>query len=122
MPISSVFGTRTNPVTGQQGEFHKGVDFALPKGSPVYAMAGGKVLQSFSDSTGGEMIVVKTPSGEVMRYLHMEQGSRKYKPGDTISQGSIIGKVGSTGQSTGPHLHFDVSVGGKYVNPSKYFA
>lgn len=78
------------------------------------------MIQSLFDSTGGEMIVVKTPNGEVMRYLHMDKGSRRYKPGDKIGAGAVIGRVGSTGQSTGPHLHFDVSVGGKYVDPTRY--
>lgn len=119
-PITSAYGYRTNPATGQKGEFHKGVDLALSKGSPVYAVAGGEVIQSLLDGTGGEMIVVKTANGEVMRYLHMDNGSRRYKTGDKIGTGALIGRVGSTGQSTGPHLHFDVSVGGRYVDPRKW--
>lgn len=107
----------------KQSEFHKGVDLGLPKGSPVYALAGGEVIQSSLNGTAGEMIAVRTPSGYIMRYLHMDDGSRRYKVGDKIGSGVIIGKVGSTGESTGAHLHFDVQdKNGNYVNPSSWLA
>lgn len=98
------------------------MDLGLAKGSPVRALQGGTVIQSLSDPTGGEMIAVRTPSGEVIRYLHMDTGSRQYKSGDNISSGDMLGRVGSTGQSTGAHLHVDVKDSkGNYIDPKRYF-
>lgn len=108
-------------MTGQQGEFHKGIDLGLPKGSPVYAVQGGEIIQSGNYGTAGEMIAVKTSDGHIVRYLHMDNGSRQFKAGDKINKGTVLGRVGSTGESTGPHLHIDVADSkGNYINPT-YF-
>lgn len=115
--ISSTFGYRTAPLAGASTN-HKGVDFAAPTGTPIYAAAGGTITSAGYNGNAGNMIVVNHGNGLQTYYMHC---SKIYvSVGTKVSKGQNIGAVGSTGNSTGPHLHFQVMSGGTPVNPMNY--
>jgi murein DD-endopeptidase MepM/ murein hydrolase activator NlpD len=126
--ISPLAGkTKNNITTGYLGYAgHTGVDFACSSGTPVLAVKSGTVYKSTAKMSNGkyvsygEYIIIDHGDGTMTLYAHMLAGSRLVSPGDTVSQGQQIGSVGSTGNSTGPHLHFEVFSGGKRVNPTSY--
>jgi murein DD-endopeptidase MepM/ murein hydrolase activator NlpD len=112
--ISSYFGERQDPFTGH-GAFHKGLDFAGPEGSEVIAVAAGVVTWA-GDKTGyGSLVEVSHGNGLVTRYAH--NARTLVSVGQTVSRGQPIALVGSTGRSTGPHVHFEVMQNGKQINP-----
>lgn len=114
MTLTSGFGMRSHPISGGV-RMHSGIDLAAPAGSPVYATASGTI--SFANWSGGYgLLVVIDNGGQVQtRFGHL---SRIFvAPGQTVAKGQIVGLVGSTGQSTGPHLHYEVRRGGAAVNP-----
>ncbi|NLW43873.1 MAG: M23 family metallopeptidase [Syntrophomonadaceae bacterium] len=115
--LTSNFGTRVHPVTGKS-KFHKGIDVAAPHGSPVYAYSSGTVIYSGYMSGYGNLIAISHGNGMVTRYGHLS--ARYVKVGQKVSTGQKIGAVGSTGVSTGPHLHFEVLINGSFKNPLKY--
>jgi murein DD-endopeptidase MepM/ murein hydrolase activator NlpD len=113
--ISSGFNKhRKHPVLGYT-KAHMGVDFAAPTGTPVWAMADGKVTQAGYKGANGNLVVIAHKGGLVSLYAHLHK--IKVKAGQEVEQKQIIGTVGTTGRSTGPHLHFGVKVNGAYVNP-----
>ncbi len=112
--ISSYFGERDDPFTGHEA-FHKGIDFAGTEGAPVVAVAGGVVTWAGERSGYGTLIEVNHGKGYVTRYAHNEKAL--VKVGDTVTRGETIGLMGSTGHSTGPHVHFEVLRNGRQVNP-----
>lgn len=113
--VSSGFNRhRKHPVLGYT-KAHLGVDFAAPTGTPVWAMADGKVTQAGYKGANGNLVVIQHKGGLVSLYAHLHK--IKVKAGQQVEQKQIIGTVGSTGRSTGPHLHFGVRVNGAYVNP-----
>lgn len=116
--ISSNYGYRTHPISGKVSAFHKGIDIASGSGNPVLAAASGTVVKSYLSSSYGNYIVVSHGGGLMTAYAHMSR--RMVSVGDTVSAGQQIGKVGSTGNSTGPHLHFEVYVNGSTANPMNY--
>ena len=127
--ISPINGkTKKNITTGYYGyKGHTGVDFACSSGTPIVAVKAGTVVTSTAlrNSNGsyrsyGEYVVINHHDGTMTLYAHMLSGSRTVSPNQQVSQGQVIGKVGSTGRSTGPHLHFEVRVGGSPVNPTQY--
>jgi murein DD-endopeptidase MepM/ murein hydrolase activator NlpD len=108
--ISSRYGPRTHPVTGEVGKMHNGLDMAAPTGTPIYAAAPGTVSKLYSGhSTNGNGVILRhsdTDNIIATAYIHMDQvGVRQ---GQRVRRGQKIGTVGSTGRSTGPHLHFIV--------------
>jgi len=115
--ISSVFGYRISPFT-ERKEFHKGLDIATKKGTPILATADGVV--TFSDKKGliGNMIVIDHGYGFTTRYGHCQKLLKN--KGDTVKRGDIIALVGNTGRSTGPHVHYEVQLNGVQVNPTRY--
>jgi murein DD-endopeptidase MepM/ murein hydrolase activator NlpD len=115
--LSSKFGTRADPITGKQ-EYHKGVDFAAEEGSDVISVGDGVVTWSGKRSGYGNLVEVSHGNGYTTRYAH----NRKLLvgTGDTVKKGQLIASVGSTGRSTGPHVHFEVLHNGKAVDPAKY--
>lgn len=114
--ISSGFGMRRHPVLGYNRR-HAGVDFAAPTGTPVMAMADAKVVFAGVKGANGKLIVLKHARGLTSLYAHLSR--IKVKRGQTVKQKQVIGAVGTTGRSTGPHLHFGVKKHGRYVNPQK---
>jgi len=115
--LSSPFGVRKHPVTGKY-RMHEGDDIAAPSGTPVYTTANGKVAFAGWAGGYGKMIKIRHPEGFETRYAHLSK--IRVKKGQRVSQGERIGDMGSTGRSTGPHVHYEVRVGGKAVNPMKY--
>ncbi len=115
--ISSNYGTRTNPFSGKL-QFHKGMDFAGKLGSDVLAVAGGVVTWS-SDRYGyGNLVEVNHGNGFITRYGHNRENL--VSVGETVKRGQIISHMGSTGRSTGPHVHFEVLKNGRQINPLKF--
>ncbi|MBS6545947.1 MAG: peptidoglycan DD-metalloendopeptidase family protein [Clostridiaceae bacterium] len=115
---TSSYGWRTHPVYGTR-KFHKGLDISAPGGSPVLAAASGTVSKSYYSSSYGNYIVISHGGGLMTGYAHMS--SRMVSAGERVSAGQQIGKVGSTGISTGNHLHFEVYVNGSTTNPMNYY-
>lgn len=115
--ISSAFGDRSSPTEGASTN-HKGIDIPAPSGSSIVAAADGKVVISTYSYSAGNYIMIDHGGGLTTVYMHCSQ--LLVKEGETVKQGQTIAKVGSTGYSTGPHLHFSVRSGGSYVNPSGY--
>lgn len=114
--ISSGFGMRRHPVLGYNRR-HLGVDFAAPTGTPVMAMADGKVSFAGWKGANGKLVVIRHKGGLVSLYAHLSR--IKVKRGQQVRQKQLIGAVGTTGRSTGPHLHFGVKKNGRYINPQK---
>ena len=116
--ISSPFGNRKSPTAGASSN-HKGVDMACPSGTPIYATRAGTVtIASYQAGGAGYYVSINHGDGFASIYMHMTR--YVVSKGQSVAQGELIGYVGSTGISTGPHLHFGVSYGGTYVNPMAY--
>lgn len=115
--ISSEFGYREQPIAGASTN-HKGMDFAAPAGTPIYAAASGTVTSASYSGNAGNMIVINHGNGLQTYYMHCN--SMYVRAGQTVSKGQNIGAVGSTGNSSGPHLHFQVMQNGTPVNPRNY--
>lgn len=115
--LSSPFGYRVHPIHGTYG-FHSGVDLAAPAGTPIKATRGGTVTRATYDSASGYYVTVNHGDGFSSSYLHMTHYI--VKAGDKVSQGQILGYVGSTGWSTGNHLHFSIYFNGVAQNPAAY--
>ena len=115
--ISSDYGQRTDPFTGKQA-MHDGIDFAGKEGSNVVAVAGGVVTWTGTQSGYGEMVEISHGDGFVTRYAHNKQNL--VEPGDVVRKGQAIGIMGSSGRSTGAHVHFEVYKHGRAVDPSSY--
>lgn len=114
---TSSFGYRKNPVTGNL-IFHKGVDLAAPRGTGVFACADGVVIASEYDAVYGNYLIIRHDDSRESLYGHLE--TKKIELHQRAKSGSIIGTVGSTGQSTGPHLHFEIHENGIPKNPSGF--
>ena len=116
--ITSPFGMRVHPISGVY-KMHEGVDLSAPQGTPIYAAKSGKVTTT-SFQAGGAGYYVSINHGDGFSSVYMHMTHYIVKPGNYVSAGQVIGYVGSTGGSTGPHLHFGISYNGKYVNPMNY--
>ena len=116
--LSSPFGMRKHPIDGFN-KMHKGTDFAAPMGTPIMASGDGVVQKAGWCGGGGNCVKIKHNSTYQTVYAHMSKFARGIKPGLRVKQGQTIGYVGSTGKSTGPHLHYEVIVNGKKVNSQK---
>jgi murein DD-endopeptidase MepM/ murein hydrolase activator NlpD len=115
--LSSYYGKRSDPFTGKQ-QFHHGVDFAGTAGSEVLAVAAGVVTYAGDRYSYGNMVEVNHGNGLITRYGHAEE--TLVEVGETVAKGQTIALMGSTGRSTGPHVHFEVLKNGRKVNPLKY--
>lgn len=114
--ISSGFGMRKHPILGYN-KMHKGIDFAAPRGTPIYA-AGNGVIERIGRNGGyGNYIRINHGKGYATAYAHMKRFGRGMRKGKKVKQGDVIGYVGTTGRSTGPHLHYEVLINGKQTNP-----
>ena len=116
--ISSSFGMRKNPISGFNS-VHRGIDFAVKTGTPIYASGDGVIKNTIvSDRGYGIHIIIRHPNGYETLYGHMSAFAKGMYPGLRVTQGQVIGYVGSTGFSTGPHLHYGTKYNGKFVNPN----
>jgi len=116
--LSSSFGIRKHPILGFN-KMHKGTDFAAPMGTPIMASGEGKIVRARWCGGGGNCVKIKHNSTYSTVYAHMSKFGRNIKEGVRIKQGQIIGYVGSTGMSTGPHLHYEVIENGRKINSQK---
>jgi len=116
--LSSPFGMRKHPILGFN-KMHRGTDFAAKEGTPIMASGTGTVVKAGWCGGGGNCVKIKHNSTYETVYAHMKNFARGIKKGKKVRQGQIIGYVGSTGMSTGPHLHYEVIVNGKKVNSQK---
>lgn len=116
--VSSGFGMRKHPVLGYT-KAHTGVDYAAPTGTPVWAMAGGTVTWAAWKGPNGNLVRIDHGNGLQSAYAHLHKIPKGIKKGVRVRQKQVIGYVGSTGRSTGPHLHFAVKRNGRYINPAK---
>ena len=116
--LSSSFGMRKHPIDGFN-KMHRGTDFAAPSGTQIMASGSGVVTRARWCGGGGNCIKIKHNSTYETIYAHMKNFARGIKEGSRVKQGQIIGYVGSTGKSTGPHLHYEVIINGKKVNSQK---
>ncbi len=114
--MSSGYGMRRHPVLGYN-KMHKGVDFAAPRGTPIYAAGDGVIEKAGRLGGYGKYIRIRHNSSLKTAYAHMKGYAKGIKAGKRVKQGDVIGYVGTTGRSTGPHLHFEVLRNGKQVNP-----
>lgn len=121
--ITSPFGWRVHPVSKKR-TMHYGVDYGASEGTPIFVMEDGIVIESRLSTAAnggyGEYVKVKHSNGDVSTYAHMISGSRVVKKGEKVVEGQMLGKVGETGNTTGPHLHWEVAVNGAPVNPIVY--
>jgi len=116
--LSSPFGVRKHPILGFN-KLHTGTDFAAPEGTPIMASGSGTITRAKWCGGGGNCIKIKHNSTYTTIYAHLKSFAKGIKAGKKIRQGHVIGYVGSTGMSTGPHLHYEVIVNGKKVNSQK---
>lgn len=116
--LSSGFGKRKHPILGYT-KMHKGVDFAAPRGTPIYAAGDGVVEFAARNGGYGKFIRIRHNGEYKTQYAHLNGYAKGIKKGKRVRQGQIIGYVGTTGRSTGPHLHYEVVKGSKQVNPMK---
>ena len=113
--LSSSFGMRKHPILGYN-KMHRGTDFAAPEGTPIMASGDGVIIKAGWCGGGGNCVKIKHNKTYQTIYAHMKNFSKLSIPGNRIKQGQIIGYVGSTGMSTGPHLHYEVIENGKKIN------
>lgn len=115
--LTSGFSWRRHPFTGRR-QFHPGLDVAAPEGTPVHAPADGVVVKTERHGGYGKVLYISHGDGITTRYGHVAE--YRTRPGEKIRRGDVIALVGNTGRSTGPHLHYEVLVHGKQVDPMKY--
>ncbi len=116
--LSSRYGKRRHPILGYT-KMHRGVDFAAPRGTPVYAAGRGTIVKIGRKGAYGNYIRVRHGSGLETAYAHLSRFNRGLRVGTRVGQGKIIGFVGSTGRSTGPHLHYEILKNKRQINPLK---
>jgi murein DD-endopeptidase MepM/ murein hydrolase activator NlpD len=114
--LSSGYGYRNNPFTGKR-QFHRGMDFAGPEGTPIFSAAGGMVTKVNKQKDYGLIVEIDHRNGYITRYAHTL--AVLVNEGDIVKKGQPIAKMGNSGRSTGPHLHFEVIQDGKHINPSE---
>jgi len=114
--LSSGYGMRRHPILGYS-RMHRGTDFAAPTGTPILAAGDGTVLRAGPFSSYGNYVRIRHANGYETSYAHMSRFARGIRNGTRVRQGQVIGYVGTTGRSTGPHLHYEVMLRGRQVNP-----
>ncbi len=114
--VSSTFGWRVHPVLGFR-KLHNGIDFAVPSGTPVYAAGAGTVVAAHFSATAGNMVILQHDKGYLTKYFHFTRFAPGVTEGGHVAQGQEIGLSGTTGRSTGPHLHYEVHLNGAAIDP-----
>ena len=115
--LSSSYGMRKHPISGYN-KMHKGVDFAAPTGTPIFAAGNGVIEYAGRNGGYGKYIRIRHDSTYKTAYAHLSAYKKGISSGSRVKQGDVIGFVGSTGKSTGPHLHYEIIVNGKQINPA----
>ncbi len=115
--IGAGYGWRRDPFTGLR-QFHRGIDISAPEGTPIRAPADGIVVKTERNGGYGKVLYISHGNGIVTRYGHLS--AYRVRPGQKVHRGDVIALVGNTGRSTAPHLHYEVLVGGKQVDPMRY--
>ncbi len=113
--LTATFGERQDPFGADRSEWHTGIDISADRGQPVYATADGTVDSAGWNGDYGNMVVLNHKFGMSTRYGHLSSFS--VRPGEHVERGEVIGQIGSTGRTTGPHLHFELIVNGQLTNP-----
>jgi len=116
--LSSGFGRRRHPILGYK-KMHRGIDFAAPRGTPIYAAGNGTIVKAGRNGAYGIYIKIRHNNRYSTAYAHMKGLARSARRGKRVKQGQIIGYVGTTGRSTGPHLHYEILDGGRRTNPMR---
>ena len=116
--LSSSYGMRKHPISGYN-KMHKGVDFAAPSGTPIFAAGNGVIEYAGRNGGYGKYIRIRHDSTYKTAYAHLKSYKKGITSGVRVKQGDVIGYVGSTGKSTGPHLHYEIIVNGVQINPAK---
>jgi murein DD-endopeptidase MepM/ murein hydrolase activator NlpD len=117
--LTSGFSVRRNPFASGYTEFHPALDFAAPTGTPIMAGGNGVVTRRGWDPRGyGNYVMIQHPNGYVTLYGHMSRFDSRAPVGSRVVQGQTIGYIGSTGRSTGPHVHYEIRINGKQNNPA----
>ena len=116
--ITSEFGTRTDPITGAKGTTHNGVDISVPTGTNVYAAEAGTVTTAGFNTSAGNWVIIDHGNGYITKYMHNSE--LKVSKGDKVEKGQVISLSGNTGDSTGPHLHFQIEYNGTPINPLNF--
>ncbi len=117
--ITSRFGVRKHPIYNIQKN-HNGVDFAAPTGTPIYAAGKGTIIHRAMSGGAGNLVKIDHGEGLETRYMHLDRFADGQAVGSDVIQGQVIGYVGTTGGSTGPHLHFEIRTDGAYVDPLSF--
>ena len=117
--IGSGFGWRRDPFTGMR-QYHRGLDVSAPEGTPIHAPADGIIVKTENNGGYGKVIYISHGDGLVTRYGHVS--AFKARPGQRVRRGDVVALVGNTGRSTAPHLHYEVLLRGKPVNPMKFIS
>jgi murein DD-endopeptidase MepM/ murein hydrolase activator NlpD len=116
--LSSGFGKRLHPILGYTA-MHRGVDFAAPAGTPIYAAGDGAVAEARFNGAYGKYVRIRHDGQYATAYAHLSRFGKDIATGKRVRQGDVIGYVGSTGRSTGAHLHYEILVAGQQTNPLK---
>ena len=116
--ITSGFGLRRHPILGYV-KMHTGVDWAAPTGTPIYAAGNGVIEKEGWESGYGKFIKIRHHNGYETAYGHMTAYAKGVEEGQAVRQGQVIGFVGSTGLSTGAHLHYEIRINGRFVDPMR---
>jgi murein DD-endopeptidase MepM/ murein hydrolase activator NlpD len=116
--LTSHFGPRNDPINGKAA-FHKGIDIGVPTGTPIHAVRAGRVIFAGPHGGHGNLVEIDHGNGVITRYAHCSQIG--VVQGQEVGENEVVGLVGNTGHSTGPHLHFEVHVDGRAVDPLAYF-
>ena len=117
--VSDGYGKRRHPITGET-QFHAGIDLVAPWGTPVLSVKEGTVAHAGWKGGYGKLVIINHPNGMSSYYGHLTE--MFVKEGDTVTEGQLVGKVGATGDVTGPHLHFELRMEGSARNPSRYLS
>jgi murein DD-endopeptidase MepM/ murein hydrolase activator NlpD len=112
--LSAAFGRRSDPFTGEPG-YHQALDISADAGQPVFATAAGRVQSAGYTGPYGNLVVLDHGFGLITRYGHLSRFL--VRPGERVTRGQTIGRVGSTGRATGPHVHYEIWLHGKPINP-----
>ncbi|HOH75213.1 MAG TPA: M23 family metallopeptidase, partial [Paludibacteraceae bacterium] len=117
---ASGYGWRIDPIYHTR-RFHQGMDFSAPTGTKIFATGNGTVIKAGWEQGYGNAVFINHGFGYVTVYAHMHQLKKGLRRGSKVSRGEVIGFVGNTGKSTGPHLHYEVRLKGKPQNPQNYY-